>query len=176
MAARYSDLENGKPAFRMADEKSKKPDTECPDPRILMETTGDDLIELDSSSSAAVNNHKLGVDDISEAINHGSDVFNRTLDGDDGEYRLNGGQSFDVLTVGAIADEFILSGASFDNDRVTDFEDGVDLIVFRASTGVTEFADISQAGSDVVIETAAGNIRLKNTDVADVTEADFIFG
>ena len=92
---------------------------------------------------------------------------------------MNGGEGFDVLTGGVGTDWFILSGASFDNDRITDFEDGVDRIVFRASTGITEFADINnirQAGSDVVIETDAGNIRLENTDVGDMTEADFIFG
>lgn len=84
-----------------------------------------------------------------------------------------------MLPGGAYTDWFILTGASFDNDRVTHFEDGVDLIVFLASTGVTQFSDITdmrQAGSDVVIETSAGIIGLVNTDAADITEDDFLFG
>jgi Ca2+-binding RTX toxin-like protein len=104
------------------------------------------------------------------------------LIGGDGDDRLNGGEGFDVLTGGAGADQFIMSGASFDNDRVTDFEDGVDLIVFRPSTGVTSFDDIidirQTADGDVVIETTAGNVRLEDVDLnlVDITEADFFFG
>lgn len=104
---------------------------------------------------------------------------NDTLDGGAGFDRLNGGEGFDVLTGGSGADWFILSGANFDNDRITDFEDGVDRIVFRASTGITsmaDFNDIRQAGSDVVIDTDAGNVRIENFDIADIDAADFIFG
>lgn len=101
------------------------------------------------------------------------------LDGGSGLDRLNGGEGFDVLTGGSGADWFILTGPNFDNDRITDFEDGVDQIVFRASTGITsmaDFNDMRQAGSDVVIETDAGNVRIENTDIADIDAADFIFG
>ncbi len=107
------------------------------------------------------------------------DEGNDMLDGGAGFDRLNGGEGIDVLTGGADVDWFILTGADFGNDRVTDFEDGVDKLVFRASTGVTSMEDINdirQAGSDVVIETDAGNIRLENFDVGDVDAGDFVFG
>ncbi len=106
------------------------------------------------------------------------DEGNDTLDGGAGFDKLNGGAGLDVLTGGADKDWFIMSGANFDNDRITDFEDGTDRIVFRASTGVTsmaDFNDVRQAGSDVVIETDAGNVRIENMDVVDVDVSDFIF-
>ena len=108
----------------------------------------------------------------------GGDGSDRLI-GNEGDDRLNGGTGFDVLTGGSGADWFILSGTGFDNDRVTDFENGVDLIVFRPSTGVTsmaDFTDIRQAGDDLVIETASGNIRLENFDLADLDASDFFFG
>jgi len=112
------------------------------------------------------------------AATDGTDI----LTGTDFDDALDGGTGDDVLTGGSGADLFIMSGASFDNDRITDFEDGVDLIVFRPSTGVTSFDDIidirQTPDGDVVIETTAGNVRLEDVDLnlVDITEADFFFG
>ena len=104
----------------------------------------------------------------------GGDILDGGADFD----RLNGEAGNDILTGGSGADWFIVSTAQFGNDRVTDFENGSDKIVFRSSTGVTsmgDIIDIRQAYGDVVIETAAGNIRLENTDLADVDSSDFLF-
>jgi Ca2+-binding RTX toxin-like protein len=122
-------------------------------------------------------NDTLNGDDHADQLfgDDGGDILN----GGAGADKLNGGTGFDVLTGGTGSDQFIFSGASFDNDRITDFEDGTDLIVFRANTGVNsmaDFIDIRQAGADVVIETAAGNVRIEHTDLSDIDASDFSFG
>ena len=100
-----------------------------------------------------------------------------TIDGGGGNDALSGGAGFDVLTGGTGDDVFVFSGSGFDNDRVTDFENGSDLIEFAANTGITQFSDltIEQRFDDVLIITSAGNVRLENTDISEIDESDFLF-
>jgi len=104
MAARNSDIADGERAFRTVHERSKKPETEGPDTTILMETTGDDFIELDSASSATVNIKALAGDDIFQAINNGTAVLNWALDGDEGTdtFRITGSKRRDLTQVIAL--------------------------------------------------------------------------
>lgn len=100
---------------------------------------------------------------------------NDFLEGRDGRDTLIGARGNDTLTGGTSFDTFVFSG-NWDDDTVTDFEDGKDLLDF-SSSGLS-FGDltISQVNADTLIEDAFGNsIKLQNTTATDVTEADFLF-
>ncbi|MEP3889520.1 MAG: calcium-binding protein [Hellea sp.] len=108
-----------------------------------------------------------------------------TLDGGAGADRLIGGVDDDVLTGGADndlllgqggADTFIFGGAH-GADRIVDFEQGVDMIEFDGTSGLTSFGDltITQTGAHVLIMSSAGTIAVNNALVADFDASDFDF-
>lgn len=95
---------------------------------------------------------------------------NDTIDGGDGEDRYHGGQG---------ADTFVFT-ADGEEDRINDFEDGVDVIDVSAFALAGGFADIqagaTQDGDDVYIDLGGGDvIKLNDTLLSEVTEDDFIF-
>ncbi len=96
------------------------------------------------------------------------------LYGDAGDDVLEGGLGDDVLIGGAGADEFTALGLHGTN-KVIDFEDGVDKIVYVG--GPEGFADltITKVGGNTHVTTAEGVFYLSGIDIADVTEADFEF-
>jgi len=109
-----------------------------------------------------------------------------TLDGGSGADRLIGGTDADIIIGGADndlllgqggADTFIF-GDAHGADRIVDFEQGVDIIEFDGTSGITDFGDltITQTGAHVLITSAAGTIAVNNSLVADFDAADFDFG
>ncbi|WP_170431713.1 calcium-binding protein [Ruegeria arenilitoris] len=89
--------------------------------------------------------------------------------------RLDGGAGADILTGGNGADTFVFKNGSGD-DRVTDFEDGVDLLSLEG-TGLA-FADlvISDSAEGAVVDLAGqGSITLIGVNSTLITEDDFQF-
>ena len=108
------------------------------------------------------------------------------LGGGAGNDRLIGGAGDDILTGGAGndllfgqggADIFKYDSAAFGNDKISAFEQGVDIINFTAASSITAFGDltITQVGSNVLIASAAGTILALSQTAADFTAADFTF-
>ena len=97
-----------------------------------------------------------------------------------GKDTLVGGAGDDVLQGGAGAskDVFVFTGDSGD-DRIEDFQDGLDLIRFDRTGG--DFSDlvIVDSGAEVLIMLGASKITLLDgtgtLDAADLTAADFLF-
>lgn len=86
------------------------------------------------------------------------------------------GSGIDLAWGGTGADVFVFGDMSGYTD-IMDFEDKIDRIRF-ADPDVRSMAQISihaNREGDVVISHDGGHIRLQNTDIADVTRADFIF-
>lgn len=105
--------------------------------------------------------------------------FADAITGDGNANRLEGGAGDDLLTGGLGADVFVL-GVGWEQDTVTDFEDGTDIIDMTAVTVVADIADltITQAGLDVLISATidpANTITLQNMTVAQIGAGDFLF-
>ncbi len=99
--------------------------------------------------------------------------------GDAGDDTLMGGTSIDVLEGGAGFDVFVFESNAND-DFITDFEDGVDLIDISAlitAGDITGFGDLvfSQIGNNVRITLYGSNdLTILTENVANLTIDDFI--
>lgn len=91
------------------------------------------------------------------------------LNGGAGLDRLDGGTGRDVLTGGTGADMFMFNRQS-GADRITDFEEGIDLIQI---TGVSNLGRLTftQTGSDVLVEFRTLDILVEDTTVALLAQA-----
>ncbi|MEP5758384.1 MAG: calcium-binding protein [Litoreibacter sp.] len=100
---------------------------------------------------------------------------NNTLTGSAFDNVIDGGDGNDILTGGGGADQFLFS-SSFDNDVVTDFTDGTDLLLVDIDGIGFDDLTISQNGNDAELNISGhGTIKLTDTDNALVTLDDFIF-
>ena len=106
----------------------------------------------------------------SEALRGGAG--NDTIEGLLGRDTLTGLGGADVLTGGKGKDLFVFG--EFDNDRITDFEDGRDRIMLngRVLFAALEFA---AAGSDTRITWNGGMLTLTGVARASITAEDFAF-
>jgi hypothetical protein len=97
------------------------------------------------------------------------------LKGGSGEDVLDGGRDKDVLSGGSGADTFHFTRGDGKGDRITDFRDGKDLIWI--GKGAQEFDDLTlrQRGEVAVVRYGEDSIRVEDTDIADLTAADFLF-
>ena len=95
------------------------------------------------------------------------------LTSDGGDNRLDGGFGADTLTGDAGADTFVF--ASFEGDRITDFEDGEDRIGIAGGT----FDDLSFSddadGSGVTVTWDGGSLSISGVQSTDLTVDDFVF-
>ena len=101
---------------------------------------------------------------------------NDVLFGGDGNDWLRGDKGNDRLTGGAGADEFVFA-TGHGSDRITDFEDGTDLI--RITSGASGFGDVTvraEAGGHTRVTFADVTILLEDTDPSDIGASDFVFG
>lgn len=110
------------------------------------------------------------------------DDGDNVLKGGEGDDELNGRDGNDTLTGGLGADTFVFVNREDDTDQdiVTDFELGIDLLDFSDNANfidnVQEFQQYSQqVGADVVIDTGDGSVTLQNVQLADFTNDDFLF-
>ena len=97
-----------------------------------------------------------------------------TLSGGGGNDTLDGGTGNDTLGGGAGADTFEFT-ASQGSDRILDFEDGLDLILF---TGVANFNELTfgqHSGYSTVTNAGGDVLRLDNILVTDLGQDDFVF-
>ena len=101
---------------------------------------------------------------------------NDTIHGGSGNDHIQGDAGTDILTGGTGNDIFFFL-RDFDNDTITDFEDGIDLIHFRSiPPRDADTVIISQSGSDTLLQIGTDSIRLENINAADIDGSDFIFG
>ncbi len=99
-----------------------------------------------------------------------------TLDGGGGRDTLAGGLGEDLMTGGAGADIFVFEDR-MNHDRVTDFQDGLDLLDV-SGWGFLDLSalTITQIGTATEIRVNAGNsVTLDNVDAALIDSSDFIF-
>ena len=111
----------------------------------------------------------------------GSDVLfgdagDDALYGGEGDDILIGGEGEDVLHGGTGRDTFMF-GDNHGNDIISDFVIGEDMIDLTDVPGVSKFADltITEDGTDVLVDTGQGVIRLNNVDIQDVDASIFAF-
>ena len=100
---------------------------------------------------------------------------NDTLKGGGGADILIGGRGDDVLTGHAGADEFRFNAnANSGDDRITDFENGTDMIRI---TGAADYDDLSitRSGGDTVVSWDGGSVTLEGI-TGRIDEDDFVFG
>ena len=106
-----------------------------------------------------------------------------TLYGGEGDDFLSAGPGTDTLYGGAGKDIFAFWGAyGHGNHTIKDFvsgEDKIDLVALGArwANSVSRFEDltITQDGSDTVIDTGRGTIRVENFNADDLDAGDFVF-
>ena len=121
-----------------------------------------------------------------------------TINGEAGNDQLYGQQDNDILNAGAGRD-FLFGGAGDDTltgggldaerdlfvfqtgggiDIITDYEDGVDRIQFRAIAATTQFSDIAIAndgGGNAVVTYSEGTVTLTGIDQSLLDASDFLF-
>ena len=96
------------------------------------------------------------------------------LVGNDGRDRLLGQAGDDTLTGGARRDTFVFTPGS-NNDTITDFEIGQDIIRYNLPTFVFDDLNISTSGGDLRIATPEGDsITLVGLAEETLTSADFL--
>ena len=137
---------------------------------------GDDIIHIGATAMLAFGG--AGLDTILGG-NGGDDILGGglrdVLDGAGGGDSLTGGQGNDVITGGTGADHFIF-GSADGQDRITDFDDGVDLIDLSGlgltfgSLAITSYG--GGLGTRIAFGTAV--IKLEGVLPADLGAADFI--
>lgn len=96
--------------------------------------------------------------------------------GGNGEDTIVGGGGDDSLHGGSDADTFVFD-FGMNRDVLFGFEDGLDLLDFSAA-GITDISQLTltQVGNHVVINLTAGDfVTVRNIDLADLTNDDFIF-
>ena len=76
-----------------------------------------------------------------------------TLNGGLGADLLDGGLGNDVMNGGSGGDSFRFAGANFGSDQITDFEDGLDMLLF-ANSVADDFADFTISNSGTCLLTA----------------------
>jgi len=108
---------------------------------------------------------------------NGADVFSAGAGND----VLNGGTGDDTLSGGAGADTFVFQYLTLKaDDRITDFEDGVDKIAFVPGYSFADLT-ITVAGADKIIAFESiesgldSTIRLVGRAMATIDAADFLF-
>ncbi|MBC6436894.1 MAG: hypothetical protein GDA52_01860 [Rhodobacteraceae bacterium] len=135
----------------------------------------------DSVDGGAGNDKLIGRAD-NDVINGG--VGRDTLVGNRGDDTLDGGRYSDTL-IGGHGDDVLAGGKwkdtfAFDtgheNDVITDFEDGMDMINITASDVGFDDLTIADKGSDTVVTWDGGSITLEGVDHTALTVEDFIFG
>jgi len=118
--------------------------------------------------------------------NSGNNVLNGggghdKLDGGLGKDTLSGGTGNDTMTGGADADVFLYVSGGFGQDRITDFQDGIDKLKFF-STLADSFADfdiLSGNGTNQVVlglhADPSQTITLQGASPITISASDFVF-
>ncbi len=103
---------------------------------------------------------------------------NDILRGNFGNDFLNGGAGNDTLVGGAGNDTFRFTDLHFGNDRITDFQDGLDKLSFATSTAKS-FGEFSITGNDtttIIVQHGVDTIVINSLTAIHLTADDFLFG
>ncbi len=106
------------------------------------------------------------------------DIGNDSLFGYLGDDVLDGGEGDDWLSGGGDNDTFVVTGPSFGNDTITDFDEIDDVIAFNGVTGLTSFEDVLAKASDdgsytTITLDAANSVWLENVRVSELGASNF---
>lgn len=105
------------------------------------------------------------------------------LSGGRGNDRLNGGAGHDVLG-GESGNDVLTGGAGYDrfqfskgdgNDRITDFEIGLDIIDIGRGARSLDDLEFTRKGADVLISFANVTVLVEDVKIADLRDADNFF-
>ena len=97
-----------------------------------------------------------------------------TVFGGDGRDTFFGGGGDDVLTGGADGDLFVIFAGN-GNDRITDFQPGIDLLQFNGSASGLGALEIAGVSGGVRIDYGSGSVLLDGLQPADLGAASFDF-
>lgn len=140
---------------------------------------GDDADRLRGNRNNDTLNGGAGSDSLYGGNNDDSLSGNEDRDfllGEGGNDRLDGGTGNDNLTGGAGADVFVFN-TGYGFDRISDFEDGVDLIDLT-HLNLNDVSDlfIADTGQNVRINFGGGDVLyLENLQGTDLQNTDFLF-
>lgn len=130
---------------------------------------GDDTVTLGDYSDHSV--AKGGRGDDLLISGYGSD----RLKGGAGDDTLIGGHGDDRLKGGLGDDQFIFNANDRGHDRINDFTDGEDLMIFHELNGFNDLT-IQQKGANTLISWGTGSdILLKNVAADTLDASDFLF-
>jgi Ca2+-binding RTX toxin-like protein len=99
------------------------------------------------------------------------------LEGGAGNDILIGGGGNDTLVGGAGKDQFLFTGSRFGMDKIADFDDGLDKLVFSKSFA-DSFSDFTVTGNgttNVTLTCAGQSIVLQDDLAIKLSGADFMF-
>lgn len=143
---------------------------------------GIDTLDLSRASDGVdvdLNTGTLG--DSSTAVNFenviGTD-FNDVISGDDQDNVIQSGSGLDILTGGAGADTFVFAQDDTGVKVITDFEIGVDSLLFVTDAGLTaaDLVDqLTQIGDDVQLDVSGKLVAFENASVEDFSADAFLF-
>lgn len=137
---------------------------------------GDDSITFNQLVTGAGGCALLGGDG-NDTLIYAPFVSQSTFPGNSGQ--LNGGAGNDSLVGGTIpffANANFVFDATWGDDSISNFNDGIDLIVLHA-TGATSFADLTVSGGADFTDVSFGldSIHISGLGVANFSAADVIF-
>ena len=99
-----------------------------------------------------------------------------TLDGGEGDDLISGGAGSDLLTGGSGQDVFLFYADDRGRDRITDFEDGTDLIEID---GISSFEDLNLTAKDgdvwITSSQLSGQIIIEGGALVNLDASDFLF-
>lgn len=104
-----------------------------------------------------------------------SDIGNDWLHGGAGDDTLIGGRGNDRLVGGRGADEFVFNATERGHDRIVDFTDGEDLMVFRALDSFDQLTLEQTARGTVISWDNDATILLRGVDAETIDASDFLF-
>ncbi|MEM8703247.1 MAG: iron-regulated protein frpC, partial [Pseudomonadota bacterium] len=143
---------------------------------------GTDTLDLSRASDGVDIDLGAGtLGDSSTAVNFenviGTD-FNDVISGDDQDNVIQSGSGLDILTGGAGADTFVFTEDDTGVKVITDFEIGVDSLLFVTDAGFTadDLVDqLTQIGDDVQLDVSGKLVTFENASVEDFSADAFLF-
>jgi Ca2+-binding RTX toxin-like protein len=149
-------------------------------------TSIENLIGSDFNDSLGGNNannilYGGGGDDSLGGLGGGDRLFggagNDTLLGQGGTDILDGGAGNDVLNGGLGSRDWFVFSGNWGQDRIVDFERGVDLIDLRGNDLTFAELTVTQQGADVLVSSAefGASILISNLQAANLAVTDFLF-
>ena len=143
---------------------------------------GTDTLDLSRASDGVDVDLSAGtLGDSSTATNFenviGTD-FNDVISGDDQDNVIQSGSGLDILTGGAGADTFVFTEDDTGVKVITDFEIGVDSLLFVTDAGFTadDLVDqLTQIGDDVQLDVSGKLVTFENASVEDFSADAFLY-